>query len=152
MKIKFLLILIIFWAAEASASKKYLICSGSYSMTVEDVENKTGKRLRYQDPEPDQKFATYILENSKLYDENLREISNCKVSQTMITCESPWESNSWDPEEKHREKLQINRVNGRIETESISHRPTLYEKVINATQIVRFVMKGFCDLKNDTKF
>jgi hypothetical protein len=121
-------------------------------MTVTDVENGTGKRLRNQAPKPDEKFETYILENSKLYDENLREISSCKVSHTVITCESPWESSSWDPEEKHISTLQINRISGRIETNFISHRPTLYEKVINAIQIVKWEFKGFCDLKNDTKF
>lgn len=152
MKIKSIILLSAFFVAEASASQEYLICSGSHSMTVTDVENGTGKRLRYQAPKPDEKFETYIFENSKLYDENLREISGCKVSHAVITCDSSWQSASWDPEEKHRRELQINRISGRIKTNSISHRPTLYEKAINAIQIVEWEFNGFCDLKNDTKF
>lgn len=138
--------------AEASASQKYLICSGSGRMTVTDVENGTGKTLRYQNTTPDEKFETYVLENSKLYDENLREISICKVSHTMITCESPWESHSWWPDEKHKSELQINRISGRIKKEFISHVATLYEKVINATQITQHEFEGLCEFKKDTKF
>ncbi len=152
MKLKYLLFLSILGPIDALALQKYLVCTGSGYMTVRDVENKTGKTLRYQETKPEQKFETYILGEGRLYNEELKEISECKVSQTLIVCDGSWKTNKWLEGTKFKNSLNINRINGRLKKERINHTETRFNNEISATQVTNVYFEGFCEFKKETKF
>jgi hypothetical protein len=152
MKLKCLLIVGIFAAAEASASQKYLICSGKNSMTIKSVEEATGKETNFQEVIPWEHSSAYILEKNKLYDKEYDQIAGCKITRFSIKCDQDWKSNSYDPGFKWRFYLEINRISGAIKTTDVSHQKYNTKAATVATDITITSFEGYCELKGNTKF
>lgn len=137
----------------AVATPKYLTCKGTSYSFVKRIEDAESRRdLRVQTTPKVEHTETYILENNKIYDENKKEMKECKIEQYKIMCNEQLKRSSVFPNFAFFKEISINRIDGAIKSSQGSHQYDITEGGIKQIELFFTYFDGFCQITNDVQF
>lgn len=153
MKLKILTVFIALHSCDSIAAPKYLVCQGTsyhFIKRIEDAENR--RDLRVQTTPKIVARETYILENNRIYDENKKEIKDCKIDQYAIKCNEELKRSSVFPDFAFFKEVFINRIDGTIKSNYGSHQYNIIQDGIKQIELFFTYFDGACELNSDVKF